>query len=165
MREDLQFEFKVKYIGVDERISDSLVTETENQKEAICDLLRAFDGDNALISCDNFQMFSTMVTMEKCYFLRVNDYSENCKNKVNTFADWCLKEAIQKECKPSWVFLFFSGSNKLTMTFINEILDTVLSIDGLNHEDLKLSQCIRIDETIVQSNFMEVSVIFCFGYL
>jgi hypothetical protein len=103
--------------------------------------------------------------MEKCYFLRVNDYSENCKNKVNTFADWCLKEAIQKECKPSWVFVFFTGSNKLTMTSINEILDIVLSKDSIDHKDMKFELFIRIDETIDQSDFMEVSVIFCFNYL
>lgn len=162
MKEDLQFEFKVRYISIDERISDSLVTETEDQKVAICEVIRAFDGDNVIISVDNFQMFSTMVTMEKCYFLRVNDYSENCKNKVNTFRDWCLKKAIQNEMKPSWVFLFFTGYNELKMTTINEILEIVLSNDSIYHDDLLFSEFIRIDETIVEQTLMEVSVVFCF---
>ena len=162
MNESMQFEFYIKDISIDERISDCLVTETVDQKVAICEVLRAFERDNALISADIIQMVSTLQAMEKCFFLRVNDTIENCKNSMVSFAQWCINKTNPKIKIPSWSYLFLKGTSSLKMNEIEESFECLLeALKGSNNYNLNFSTYIKIDDTIMQPSNIEISVIFC----
>lgn len=164
MNEPMQFRFSLKAIGVDERLSDSFVTETNEQKEAICRLCQIFSGESVILGGKGeiLPLFTSLYTSEKCFFLRVHDTVENCITTVHNFGNWCMIKADMKELFPMNVFVFFTGSDEFKLTHQNETMESILTVHGINHDEMEMRYFLNIDEAIVKPNCMEVSVIISF---
>lgn len=164
MNEPMQFEYSIKNFSIDKPFSQLIVTETENQREAICDIFRASLDDSGHISIDPndvLYMIYSMNKLDKHFFIRESGSNENCLNKVNEFAQLCKQGTISDENSPYSLFFVFTGSSDMQMSDVNWITESIIeSFCGKDTKNLTFIHLLNIDKTIEQPDYIELSILF-----
>lgn len=164
MKEPMQFEYSIKNFSIDEPFSQMIVTETQDQRETICDIFRASFVDSGFISIDPndlLYMIYSMNKLDKHFFIRENGSQTNCLNKVSEIAQRCNEGTVSDENTPFSLFLEYTCSTEIKMTDVQIITDSIVeSFCGKNTKYLSFIHFLNINETIEQPDFIEVSILF-----
>jgi hypothetical protein len=164
MKEPMQFEYSMKNFSIDEPFSQMIVAETEDQREAICNIFRASLDDSGLISIDAndvLYMLYSMKKLDKHFFIRENGANKICLQKVNEFAQRCKEGTISDENTPFSLFLVLTGSSGMQMSDISLIHESVIeSFCGKATKNLNFIHLLNIDYAKEQPDFIEVSILF-----
>jgi len=164
MKESMQFEYSIKKFSIDEPFSQMIVTETQDQREAVCDIFRASLVDSGLISIDPNDLLYIIYSMNKLdkhFFIRENGANKVCLQKVNEFAQRYKEGTISDEHSPFSLILDLTGTTEMKMSDISFIHESVIeSFCGKATKNLNFIHFLNIDEKIKQPDFIEVSILF-----